>query len=99
MKTNAALHVDMIARGGWASTCARGGGKGWAIIVVGMTGPLDGNACVAGPTTEMTAWADSRASFTLADNFPPRQGTRHCAQQSSQWGSLPLDPFCAFTTF
>jgi hypothetical protein len=81
MKTNAALHVDMIARGRRALSGPRGGGEGWGIVVGGVTGPLEGNACVAGPTMEMAAWVGSQASFTLADNRPPCQGTRQFARQ------------------
>jgi hypothetical protein len=77
-------HHSFFAAGG------RGGGEGQAIVAVGMTSTLDGDACIAGPTTATTA-------FILADNLPPRQGARQQAQHSSQSGSLPLDPFCAFT--
>jgi hypothetical protein len=99
MKMIATLHVDAIARGGQALSCPCSEGKGWAIVVVGMTGPLDGNACIAGPTMETAAQVNSRALFTLVDDLPPPQGAQQCAQQSCQLGSLPLDPFCAFITF
>jgi hypothetical protein len=71
MKNNATLYVDAIARGGRASSCPCGGGEGWAIVVVDVTGPLDGNACVAGPTTETAAQAGSQALFALVANLPP----------------------------
>jgi hypothetical protein len=95
----AAIYMDTIARGGRVLSCPCGRGEGWAIVVVGVMGPLDGDACVTGPTTETAAWGGSRASFTLANDLPPHQDTRQCTQQSSQSGSLPLDSFYAFTTF
>jgi hypothetical protein len=99
MKMIAALHVVAIARGRWTLPCPHGGGEGGAIVVVGVTGPLDGDACISSPMTEMAACMGSKSSFTLADDLPPHQGSRQCAQQSSQSGSLPQDPFCVFTTF
>jgi hypothetical protein len=74
------------------------GGEGQAIVVVGVTGTLDGNACVACPTTATATWTSSRALFTLAEDLLPHQGARKHAQESSQSGSLPLVLICAFTT-
>ena len=91
-------HVDVIARGRQAPSCPCNGGEGQVKAVVSMTGTLDGDACNASPTTATAAWTGSWVSFTLADNLPPRQGAWQRAQQSSQQRSLPLDPFCAFTT-
>jgi hypothetical protein len=45
----AALHMDAIARGGWALSFPRGGGERRAIVIVGVTGILDGDACIASP--------------------------------------------------
>jgi hypothetical protein len=85
MKTIAALHVDVIARGGRVSSCPHGGGEGWAIIVNGMTSQLDGDACVAGPTTETAARASSQALFTLADDLPPAKVPGDAPNNQANW--------------
>ncbi len=70
----AALHEDPIARGRQASSCPCGGEEGRAIVVAGVMGTLDDDACVTGPTTNTAAQMGSQASFTLADDLPPCQG-------------------------
>jgi hypothetical protein len=73
------------------------GGEEWAFVVVGVTGPLDSDACVAGPMTETAAWAGSQASFTLADDLPPakvpRDAPNNQANQGAyHWTHLVLSP-------
>jgi hypothetical protein len=46
-------------------------GRGQAIVVFGVTGTLDGDACIAGPTTVTAAWMGSQALFILAEDPPP----------------------------
>jgi hypothetical protein len=67
------------------------------IVVVGVMGTLDGDACVAGPTTAMAAWMGSWASFTLANNLPPCKvpsdaPNKQAKQEAYHWTHFVLSP-------